>query len=130
MLTKRLTGFAVAAALCGGCGTFTDQMTGAVDSTTQTRPTISVGQPFDEAKNLLSAMGAEDITHQIGVIIYGPGEHRWFRLRDGRWLSVRVVEFGEPKQRVIDNLVLGDKDTDHIKRSSKRYPEITRLELP
>ena len=130
MLTKRLTGFAVAA-LCGGCGTFTSQMTGAVNSTTQTRPTISVDQPFDEAKNLLLATGAEDITHAIGVIIYGPGEQRWFRLRDGKWLSVRVIEVGEPKQLVIAKLVLGDKNTNHIKeRYPKGYPEIARLELP
>jgi hypothetical protein len=136
MLTKRLTGFAVAAALCGGCGTFTDQMTGAVNSTTQTRPAISVGQPLDEAMNLLLGAGAENITHQISTFICSPKgqpgrELLWFRLQDGKWLSVQVVEVGEPKQLVIEKLVLGDKNANHIKeRGRERYPEITRLELP
>jgi hypothetical protein len=124
MPTKRLTCFAVAAALCGGCGTLTDRMTEAVNSTTVTRPTIAVGQTFDEAKNLLMEAGAKDVTYAIGVIIYGPGEHHWFQLRDGKRLYVRVVEVGEPTQLVIDNLALGDKNTNHIKER-----EIARLEL-
>jgi hypothetical protein len=135
MLTNRLTGFAVAAALCGGCGTFSDQI-GAVTSTTQTRPTISVGQPLDEAMNLLLEAGAENITHQISTFISSvEGQPRrellWFRLRDGKWLSVTVMVVEEPELLVIEELVLGDKNTDHIKeRGLERYPKITQLELP
>lgn len=136
MLTKRLTGFAVAVALCGGCGTFSDQMTEAVNSTTQTKPAIAVGQPFDEAKDLLLEAGAENITHQISTFICTPKGQlsRWlhfFWLRDGKWLAVQTVETGGRKQLVIEKLVLGDKNTNHIKeRGLDRYREIPRLELP
>lgn len=119
------------AALCGGCGTFTNQMTESADSIPQTKLTISVGQPFDETMNLLTEAGAKDITHAISLIDYGPGELRWFGLRDGRRLAVRVVEEGESKQLVVDNLMLGDKNTNHNKeRGLSKYREMTRLELP
>ena len=111
-------------------------MTGAVNTTTQTRPTISVGQPLDEAKNLLLEAGAENITHHISTFVCTPeGQARrelhFFQLRDGKWLSVQVMEVGEPKQLVLETLVLGDKNTNHIKeRGLREYREITRLELP
>ena len=135
MLTKRLTSLLVTA-LCGGCGTFSDQITGAVNSTALTNRCISVGQPFGEAKNLLQEAGAENITHQISTFICTPEgqpirELHWFRLRDGRWLAVQVMKIGEPKQLVVENLVVGDENTNHIKeRGRKSYPEITELELP
>jgi hypothetical protein len=134
MQTKELATLAIAAALCGGCGTLASQRTETVNSATQTKKLIFVGQPIEEAKTLLLQAGVEDLSHvAISLIPYRHGEYRWYwyRLPNGRWLFVLAVKVGESNQFVIDELVLGDKDIANIKkRGLKGYPEIQRLELP
>lgn len=94
---------------------------------------VAVGDSFQDANRRLLASGAEDFSQFVGIIALRPNRMRWYILKDGTCLCVRLITSEESPDGIVRELSLGEPGRGYgnkIQWFAQQQRDVNRVDLP